>query len=136
MKSSEFQAGQHTEGSIFSKYKPHERISALHMRRKSEVCRKRVINFTACSSFICFSFFPTPPLFFYILFLLISASFFIYFLPFYVLDRYSSVGIATAYGLGGPEIESWWERDFPHPSRPALGPTQAPVKWVPGLSRG
>jgi hypothetical protein len=31
-------------------------------------------------------------------------------------------GIATGYGLDGPGIESWWGRDFPHPSRPALGP--------------
>ena len=34
----------------------------------------------------------------------------------------SSVGIATRYGLDCPRIESWWWRDFPHPSRPALGP--------------
>jgi hypothetical protein len=34
----------------------------------------------------------------------------------------SSVGIATGYGLDGPRIESQWGRDFPHLSRPALGP--------------
>ena len=40
----------------------------------------------------------------------------------------SSDGIATGYGLDGPGIESRWRRDFPHLSRPALGPTQPPVQ--------
>jgi hypothetical protein len=48
----------------------------------------------------------------------------------------SVVGIATAYGLDGPGIESRWGRDFPHLYRPTLRPTQPPVQWVPGLSRG
>jgi hypothetical protein len=48
----------------------------------------------------------------------------------------SVVGIATGYGLDGPRIESRWRRDFPHLSRMALGPSQPPVQWVPGLSRG
>jgi len=44
--------------------------------------------------------------------------------------------IATAYGLDGPGIESRWGRDFSQLFRPALRPTQPPVQWVPGLSRG
>jgi hypothetical protein len=48
----------------------------------------------------------------------------------------SSVSIATHYGLYGPGIESRWGRDFLHSSRLALGPTQPPTQWVPGLSRG
>jgi len=48
----------------------------------------------------------------------------------------SVVGIATGYGLDGPGIKFRWGRDFPHLSRLVLRPTQPPVKWVPGLSRG
>ena len=42
----------------------------------------------------------------------------------------------TRYGLDGPGIESRWGRDFTYLSRPALGPTQPPIQWVPSLSRG
>ena len=48
--------------------------------------------------------------------------------------RDSSVGIATRSGPDGPRIKSRWRRDFPHPSRPALGPTQPPAEWVPGVA--
>ena len=47
----------------------------------------------------------------------------------------SSVGIATDYGLVGPGSNPGGDEIF-RPSRPAPGPTQTPVKWVPGLPRG
>jgi len=46
-----------------------------------------------------------------------------------------SVGIATDYGLNGPGSNPGADEIF-RLSRPALGPSQPPIKWVPGLSLG
>jgi len=53
----------------------------------------------------------------------------------FVSEPVSSVGIATAYGLEGPGLNPGGDEIF-RLSRPALGPTQPPVKWVPDLYRG
>ena len=47
----------------------------------------------------------------------------------------SSVGIVTDYGLDSPGLNPGGDEIF-SPSSLALGPTQPPIKWVPGLSRG
>ena len=54
----------------------------------------------------------------------------------HLLHDDSSIGIATGYGMDGPEIESKWRRDFPYLSRPTLADNQPPVQWVKCFSRG
>jgi hypothetical protein len=58
------------------------------------------------------------------------------------MGRDSSVSIATRHRLDGPGIEFKWERDFPHPSTPDLGPElasyimgTASFLWVKRLGR-
>ena len=53
-----------------------------------------------------------------------------------LVGRFSSIGIATRYGLDGPGIESRLGRNFLHPLGPALGPTHPLVQWLPALFPG
>ena len=57
----------------------------------------------------------------------------------FLLEEYcgpgNSVGTATDYGLDGPGSNPGEDETF-RLSIPAVGPTQPPVKLVPGLSRG
>jgi len=73
---------------------------------------------------------------FYIFFIDICVCVYIYTSCIYIyIYPGSSVGIATDYGLDGPGSNPGGDEIF-RPSRPALGATQPPIQWVPGLSRG
>jgi len=53
----------------------------------------------------------------------------------YIYGLGSSVGIATDDALDGSGSNPGGDEIF-DPTRPALGPTQPPVKWVLALSKG
>jgi len=58
-----------------------------------------------------------------------------YYYYYYYCGPGSSFGIATDYGPDCSGSNPGGDEIF-RSSRPALGPTQPPVQWVPGLSRG
>ena len=44
--------------------------------------------------------------------------------------------VLHSYWLNGPGIESRCRRNFLHPYRPALRPSQRPAQWLSGISQG
>ena len=60
--------------------------------------------------------------------------------PFQIISNPSFINHCTIHRCmlraRRPGIESCCSRDFSHPSRPALWPTQPPIQWVPGLFAG
>jgi len=50
------------------------------------------------------------------------------------VGRDSSVSIAACYGKGSPGMQTWRGRDFSHPPRLTLVPTQHPVQWAPVIA--
>jgi len=53
----------------------------------------------------------------------------------YFVDRDSSVARESRYGLDGSWIEFRWGVRLSLPVQNALGPTQPPMQWVPGLCK-
>jgi len=100
---------------------------AVSIGKKLRTFQRKVVNFFHRLPHICSE--SHSSIYCYALFVLIFSNYNLKWGP------GISVGIATDYGLDGPGSNPGGDEVF-RPPKPALGPTQPPVKWVPGLSRG
>jgi len=112
----------------------HLTLSSFEVMNEGSCAPATFFAFTGCAGRVGFSFrvyvFVCVCVYIYI-----CIYIYIYMYIYIYIYIYSSVGIAADYRLDGTGSKPGGDEIF-SPSRLALGPTQSPVKWLTGLSRG